>query len=91
MKKISRTKLESLLQKTNGKFFTAIATKVDGSERVFNARLKVHKGLKGGVNKVVKPENAYMVIWDRKAESFRTLNLATVSEVHTAGEKFEVV
>ena len=40
--------IESVLKATQGKFFTVVFVKKDGTTRVMNARLGVSKHLKGG-------------------------------------------
>ena len=56
-----------------------------------NARLGVEKFLVGGENKVVKPSNSYVTVWDKHAAGYRSLNLATIQELHVNGSKFKVV
>lgn len=91
MEKISRTKVETLIKSTNGRIFSAKFLKKDKSSRLMNARLGVHKNLKGGVNKTVKASNAYMTVFDIKADDYRTLNLDTVQELHIDGHVYQVV
>ncbi len=91
MQKISRTKIQGLIGGTKGHYFGATFIKKDGTKRVVNARLGVTKFLKGGANRVVKPDNAYITVFDRHKNSYITMNLATVSNLTVAGQHYEVV
>ena len=88
---INRTKLEGFLRRTNGLIFTAVFTKVDGTLRALNGRLKAQVNLAGGVNKTVKPSNGYITMFDMQKHAYRTLNLETVQQVRFAGDVWEVV
>ncbi|MEA3280206.1 MAG: SH3 beta-barrel fold-containing protein [Thermodesulfobacteriota bacterium] len=91
IRNISRMKLESLIESSNGKTFYVRFTKVDGSLRKMRARLGVEEGLKGGVNRVVREDNAYMTVFDTEKGAYRTLNLETVSTLKIEGERYRVV
>ena len=88
---ISRTKVYNKLMDNKGKFFSCTFTKKDGSTRRLCGRLGVTQHLKGGVNKVQRPDNNYVTVWDREIEDYRTLNLATVTEINIAGQSLKVV
>jgi len=88
---LARVRAESVIKQTNGKFFTAVFEKKNGDTRVMNARLGVEKYLQGGENKVVKPSNSYMTVFDVQAGGYRTLNLGTLQELHTQGKNYKVV
>jgi len=89
--KIARVHAESFVRNTDGKFFTAVFRKKDGSRRVMNGRIGVTAYLQGGENKVVKTDNSYMTMFDVQAKGYRTLNLATLEELHAKGKIYEVV
>ena len=91
MRTIARTKIDREIKSTNGHFFGVTFTKVDGSKRVMNARLGVTSYLKGGVNKVVRPDNDYITVWDVHARGYRTVNLGTVTHLSVNGETYKVV
>ena len=91
MKKIARVHVENLVKSTKGHFFGVKFTKKDHTERVMNARIGVKKFLKGGENKVVGLDNSYMTVWDKHANGYRTVNLATVKELTVDGEHYKVV
>lgn len=87
---ISRTKVASLIEATNGRFFGAVARSKDGKLRTYDARIGVKKFLKGGKNMVVGLDNSYVTIWDKKAGSYRTLNLDTVLTLTVDKTKYYV-
>jgi len=91
MRKLARVHVEREVKASGGKFFGVTFEKKDKTLRTMNARLGVVKFLKGGENKTVKSSNSYMTVWDKHKASYRTLNLATIKELHVNGEKFQVI
>ena len=91
MKKLARVHVENVVKTSGGHFFGVTFVKKDKTERTMNARLGVAKFLVGGENRVVKPSNSYMTVWDKHANGYRTINLATITKLSVNGEKFEVV
>ena len=78
MKTINRTKAKELIKESKGKIFAATFTKVDGSHRLMNARLKKYIS-KTGKAAPYKAENYDLIpIYDMKAKSWRSLNLNTL-------------
>ena len=87
---ISKTKIEDVLRNNNGKFFSCVFRKKDGTERKLHGRLGVRKGVNGRGKSIANDSNSYVTVWDRRAESFRTINLDTISTVSMLGKKFKV-
>lgn len=83
MKKVtvSREKLYKLLEDQDGKFFSVVFKKLDGTKRKINGRLGVKKYLRGGVNKVVRYDNPYETVFDVQKMDYRTANLHTIDKV----------
>ncbi len=90
-KRVARVHAEAFINSTGGRFFTAVFKKKDGSRRVMNGRIGVTSYLKGGRNNVVKPDNSYLTMYDVHAKGYRTLNLATLEELHLHGAVYKVV
>ncbi len=88
---IKRTDLPQFIKLIGGKIFSVIFTKKDGTERKMVARLKVKKFLKGGENKVEAPDRPYKVVFDLQAKGYRTINYATIKEIHFQGQVIKVV
>ena len=76
--------IESVLKATQGKFFTVVFVKKDGTTRVMNARLGVVKHLKGGLSNFLDPSK-YLTVYDIQAEGYRAVNLSTIISVTCGG------
>jgi len=88
---LNRVHVERAIRDNGHLYFGATFKKVNGDIRVMSAKTGVRKGLKGGINKVVKENNSYMTVYDNNAKGFRTLNLATVQTLTMQGRHYEVV
>ena len=75
--------IESVLKATQGKFFTVVFVKKDGTTRVMNARLGVSKHLKGGQSTLDSAQ--YLTVYDMQAEGYRAVNLSTIISVTCGG------
>ena len=64
---------------SNGKIFTVVFTKKDGTIRELNGRLGVVKHLKGGQS-TLDPEK-FIIVYDLKNEGYRAINKSTIIEV----------
>lgn len=89
--KVNRVNLKSIIGETNGKFFTVVFTKKDGTERKMNCRLGVKSELKGGKNKVEAIDRPYLTVFDMHEHAYRTVNLSTVKTLSANGKKYDVV
>ena len=89
-KKLAREKVQSRIAGQGNKVFCVTFTKKDGTDRKMVARLGVKKGLKGGENKVVKPDNSYMTVYDMQKQAYRTLNLRTIKNIKLSGVAYDV-
>jgi len=87
---IARVKIDEILNKNGHKFVSVQFRKKNGEWRTMNGRFKVTKHLRGGVNKVVAPWNAYKTMYDVQAKGYRTLNLDTVTSVRAGGTDYFV-
>ena len=90
MKTITKDKAAEMLQETNGKFFTAIFIKKDGSSRTINARLKVKKHLTGGSLKYEPSNYSLLPCYDLKAEGYRMVNLKTLKQIKINQKTFKI-
>jgi len=88
---INRTDLPQFIKLIGGKIFSVIFIKKDGTERKMVARLEVKKFLKGGENKVEAPDRPYKVVYDLQAKGYRTINYATIKEIHFQGQTIKIV
>lgn len=91
METLSRTKLESMIKSSGGRFISVKFVKKNGDTRLLHGRLGVKKYLRGGVNKVVNSTNSYITVWDKKVAMYRTVNLDTVTELKVNKHQYEIL
>ena len=89
--KLNRVYLQNLILSQNGKFVSVRFKKLNGESRTLVGRLGVKKFLKGGQNKVESMERPYLTIFDIKLMKYRTVNLATISQIKTKGQVYVIV
>ena len=75
--------INSILSATDGKFFTVVFTKKDGTVRTMNCRTGVKKHLKGGVSTL--DASKYLTVYDRQSEGYRAVNYSTIQSVTCQG------
>jgi hypothetical protein len=68
------------IESTNGKFFTVVFKKADGTKRKLNGRMGVSKYLHGGESKLNKEK--FVIVYDVVAKGYRAVNVDTVEEIH---------
>lgn len=72
--------LRNIVENTNGKFFTVVFVKKDGSTRSMNCRLGVKRHLRGG-NSTTEHKPELITVYDVKTEGYRNINLLTVKQI----------
>ena len=77
------SKLSKIVKATNGKFFTVVFIKKDGTERILNGRLGVTKHLKGGQCTLDKEK--YLIVYDVASKGYRAVNVDTIKSVSCDG------
>lgn len=75
--------LSTVLENTNGRFFTVEFTKKDGTVRKMNARLGVKKHLKGGDCTLNREQ--FIIVFDMQAKGYRAINRDTILTVSCDG------
>lgn len=75
--------LSTVLENTNGRFFTVEFTKKDGTVRKMNARLGVTKHLKGGDCTLNREQ--FIIVFDVQAKGYRAINRDTILTVSCDG------
>ncbi len=91
MNKITQEMAHKLIQSTNGKVFSVVFTKKDGSEREMTCRLGVKKHLKGGELAYDPKEYDLVSVFDMSAEGYRMVNMATLRQIKVDGEAYQGV
>jgi hypothetical protein len=90
MKQIDTDKALNLIKKTNGRVFTAIFTKKDGTSRKMNCRLGVQKDLTGQGLAYNPADYDLITVFDMKAKGYRMLNLQTLTALQINGQFYVV-
>jgi hypothetical protein len=91
MNKITQEMAEKLIKSTNGRIFSAIFTKKDGSDRKMVCRLGVTKHLKGGEQSFEPADFDMITVFDVQKKGYRMVRVDTLKSVSVDGEEFEVV
>lgn len=78
--------LDSIIEATNGKIFSVVFIKKDGTERHMVARLGVTKHLKGGECTLNREQ--YIVAYDMAKKAYRAINRDTIVSVSAMGENY---
>lgn len=79
-------KLDSIIDATNGKIFSVVFIKKDGTERRMVARLGVTKHLKGGECTLNREQ--YIIAFDMAKKAYRAINRDTIVSVSAMGENY---
>lgn len=87
--RISKQQARKILGETNGKIFTAVFIKKDGTERTMNARTKVLCKLKGGESTIKHKDNLFGC-YDVQSGGYRCINLDTLKVIRANGKQYEV-
>tara|TARA_R100000152_G_C6741283_1_gene165058 strand:+ start:52 stop:354 length:303 start_codon:yes stop_codon:yes gene_type:complete len=87
---IHRTKLESFIRSSNGKIFSCLFLKKDGTFRAMNCRLGVTKGIKGTGKPIHNSTNSYMTVYDMMKKNYRVINLDTLELLEMGGKLYHV-
>ena len=81
MNRIDTNKAVELMNETQGKVFSAVFTKKDGTDRVMTCRTKVTKHLKGvGAKYDAKSKGLYCV-FDMHKKAYRMINLNSLKSI----------
>ena len=88
MKTINKTKAKELIKDSKGLIFAATFTKVDGSHRLMNARLKKYIS-KTGRKAPYKAEDFNLIpAYDMKIKAFRMININTLTNLSINANKY---
>jgi len=87
---INKTKAKELIKDSKGLIFAATFTKVDGSHRLMNARLKKYIS-KTGRKAPYKAEDYNLIpIYDMKSKGWRSLNINTLITLSINKTKYTI-
>jgi hypothetical protein len=74
----------------DGKIFSVVFTKKDGTIRKMVARLGVRKHLKGGELKYDASARNLLPVFDMEKEEYRMINVSTIQEIKVGGAKIDL-
>jgi hypothetical protein len=74
----------------DGKIFSVVFTKKDGTIRKMVARLGVRKHLKGGELKYDAAARNLLPVFDMEKEEYRMINVSTIHEIKVGGTKIDL-
>ena len=79
-KTINKDKAKELINNSNGRIFSSLFIKKDGSHRLMNARLKVSKHLKKDAKPRPYDPSKYnlLTVFDMQKKSYRMINIETL-------------
>lgn len=87
---VPRSQLYDLIRKTNGKIFTVLFIKKDGSQRVMNCRINVKKYLHGGELPYDPISKGLFPVYDIQSKGYRMINLNTIQYVKMEGKIYNI-
>ena len=79
-KTINKDKAKELINNSNGRIFSSLFIKKDGTHRLMNARLKVTKHLKKDAKKRPYDPSKYnlLTVFDMTNKGYRMINIETL-------------
>ena len=90
MKLINQLQALDKIKATNGKVFSVIFLKKDGTNRHMNCRLGVTKYVNGKGLKYDPKDYNLITVFDMTAKGYRMINLETIKTLQIKGEIFTV-
>jgi len=81
-------RLQSEIDKSNGRFFSVTFIKKDGTTRKMVCRTGVTKGLQGGELKYDARARKNAIVWDTKVKGYRTIPLKRLIDMRINGTEF---
>ena len=90
MKIIDKDTAKQYIYKTNGKIFSAVFRKKDGTKRKMNCRRGVSKYVKGIGLKFKPEEHALIGVFDMHKKAYRFINLETLEQLSFKGITYKI-
>ena len=90
MKIIDKNTAKQYIYKTNGKIFSAVFRKKDGTKRKMNCRRGVSKYVKGIGLKFKPEEHALIGVFDMHKKAYRFINLETLEQLSFKGITYKI-
>lgn len=87
---IKRHQAVQLIHQTRGRIFGGVFIKKDGTERVFNARTGVKKGLKGKGLSFNPALKGLIPVYEINSKGYRMINIDTLKILRINGSTYKV-
>ena len=87
---MERTEILNIINKSNGRIFSAIFIKKDGTIRRMKCRLSVKKGITGKGMAYNPIKRGLLPVFDMDKNAFRMININTLTALKVNGEKYEL-
>jgi len=92
MEKITKTKAESLIRGSNGKWFNVVFQKrTDGSIRSLTGRTRVTKYLTGGGPRYDAKEQGLITVFEASKKQYRSVPIEGLKFLTIGNTKYEVM
>ena len=88
--KINIDKVEEMIDNSNGKIFSVVFIKKDGSIRKMHCRTRVHKLRQGGELSFSPKSKGLRVVYCLTKKAYRMINLKTITNIKIKGKKYIV-
>jgi hypothetical protein len=89
--KLHRVNLRTTIESQGSMMFSVDYEKLNGKARTLTGRLGVTSHLKGGKNNVEADDRSYLTVFDTQIKQYRTVNLATVTELRANRKIYRVI
>jgi len=89
--KINRENVMGLIDTSKGKIFTAIFIKKNGDVRRMICRTSVSKGVTGKGMSYDPKSRGLVPVFDMKEQSFKMININTMSNINVGGVRYDVI
>ena len=87
---MNNAEILNIINKSEGKIFSAIFLKKDGTVRRMRCRLSVKKGVTGKGMAYNPIKRGLLPVFDMDKNAFRMININTLTSLKVNGEKYEL-
>ena len=83
--------LLNAIRSTRGKFFGVTFTKANGSKRLMNCRIGVHKHANGGTLKYNPSDRGNIIVYDMQVGGYRTIKVNKIQSIRFANRELKLI
>jgi len=89
--KVERKQIVEMMTNSEGKIFTVVFIKKDGTVRSMNCRKGVTSHLSGGELKFSPEAKGLTVVFDMQKGEYRMVNVNTIQSIKIGGNEYEPI